>query len=141
MGRPLQPGLYRRRWEIETTFCELKVAQGLAGGLRSRTPEGVAYEVAGHVLLYLLVRWLLVEAGAAHGADPLRLSFVEALRELADVRPALLTASPEWAADVLLPRLLGRLASHRVPPARAVKWSGRCRDLALPRGCRFRRRA
>lgn len=113
-GRPLQPGLYRRRWEIETTFAELKVAQGLEGGLRSRTPAGVEYEVAGHVLLYLLVRWLLVEAAQAHGADPLRLSFVEALRELDDLRPALLVARPAWAA-VLLPRLLDRLASHRVP--------------------------
>ena len=114
-GRPLQPGLYRRRWEIETTFFELKVSQGLAGGLRSRTPAGVAYEVAGHIVLYLVVRWLLVEAAAAHQADPLRLSFVEALRELQDLRPALLVARPRWAAAVLLPRLLERIAGHRVP--------------------------
>jgi hypothetical protein len=114
-GRPLQPGLYRRRWEIETTFFELKVSQGLEGGIRSRTPAGVEYEIAGHVVLYLLVRWLLVEAAAAQGADPLRLSFVEALREVTDLRPALLTARPSWASSVLWPRLLERLASHAVP--------------------------
>lgn len=50
-GRRLQPGLYHRRWEIETTFHELKVRQGMEGGLRSLTPAGIAYEVAGHVLL------------------------------------------------------------------------------------------
>ena len=40
VGRVVEPGLYHRRWEIETTFCELKVQQGmkgsLAGGRRQR---------------------------------------------------------------------------------------------------------
>ena len=82
VGDRLQPGLYHRRWEIETTFRELKVAQGLKRGLRSRTPEGIEYEIAGHVLLYSLVRWLILETAAQHELDPLRISFVEALREL-----------------------------------------------------------
>jgi hypothetical protein len=114
-GRTLDPGLYHRRWEIETTFMELKVRQGMEGGLRSRTPESLEYEIAGHVLLYLLVRWMIVEAAVTHGHDPLRLSFVHALRELDDMRPALLTASPQWAARVLLSRLLKRIAQHQVP--------------------------
>src|SRR5207247_831983 len=46
VGRSLQSPLYRRRWEIETTLAELKVSQGLEGGLRSRTPSGVEYEIA-----------------------------------------------------------------------------------------------
>jgi hypothetical protein len=110
----LLPGVYQRRWEIETTWRELKVEQGM-NDLRSRTPGSVAFEVAGHVLLYLLVRWLIVEAATAHGVDPLRLSFVEALRELEQMRVSLLYASPRWAVEVLLPRLLERIASHRVP--------------------------
>jgi hypothetical protein len=39
-GRVLESGLYHRRWEIETLFCELKVRQGMQGSLRSRTAEG-----------------------------------------------------------------------------------------------------
>jgi hypothetical protein len=114
-GRTLNPGVYHWRWEIETTFAELKVRQGMERGLRSRTPEGIAYEVAGHVLLHFLVRWLMVEAAVKSGQDPLRLSFLNALRELLDLSPTLLTASPRRAAQVLLPRLLERMAAHVVP--------------------------
>jgi hypothetical protein len=115
-GRVLEPGLYHRRWEIETTFRELKVTQGLEAGLRCRTPEGLRYEVAGHVLLYLLVRWLIVEAADQAGLDdPLRLSFKAALEELADMRASLVLAEAPHVRRVLLPRLLERIASHRVP--------------------------
>jgi hypothetical protein len=108
------PGLYHRRWEIETTYRELKVEQGLEAALRSRTPDSLKFEVAGHVVLYLLVRWLIVEAAVKHDLDPLQLSFTQALRELNAVRDTLVTASPGWAA-VLLDRLLDRIAKHRVP--------------------------
>lgn len=108
-------GLYHRRWEIETTFRELKVTQGLEGGLRSRTPEGVYYEIAGHVLLYLLTRWLMVEAAVAADHDPLRLSFKAALTELNHLRHVLIISSPQRVCDVLLPRLLQRIAEHLVP--------------------------
>ena len=41
VGRVLEPaGLYHRRWEIETTYAELKVTQGLEGQLRSGPPRG-----------------------------------------------------------------------------------------------------
>jgi hypothetical protein len=114
-GRRLDAGLYHRRWEIETTFFELKVSQGMKSHLRSRTAEGIAYEVAGHVLFYFLVRWMMVEAAKAHGKDPLRLSFTQALRELQDMSQTLVTASPQRVSRVLLPRLLARIAAHVVP--------------------------
>jgi hypothetical protein len=115
-GRVLRgPGLYHRRWEIETTYAELKEVQGLERSLRGRTPETIAFEVAGHVLLYLLVRWLIVEAAAEAGVDPLRLSFSGALDELKALVPSLIQAGPGRAAGVLVPRLLERMASHRVP--------------------------
>lgn len=113
-GRKLLPGLFHRRWEIETTYYELKVDQGMDRHLRSRTPESIRYEIAGHLVLYLLTRWLMVEAAVKHGLDPLRLSFVEAQRELEAMRPSLVTASGWWAAHVLIPRLLDRIAAHRV---------------------------
>jgi hypothetical protein len=113
-GRVLEAGLYHRRWEIETMFCELKVRQGMQS-LRSRTAEGVSFEVAGHVLLYFLTRWLIFEAAEEHGVPPLRISFTEALREINDIRQALLSASAQRVRRVLLPRLLLRIAQHLVP--------------------------
>jgi len=116
MARHLDVGLYHRRWEIETTFFELKVRQGMEGKLRGRTPECIEYEVAGHVLLYALTRWLMVEAAdlTDHG-DCLRLSFIEATRELSDMRRTLLIADAQRIEDTLLPLLLERIASHPVP--------------------------
>jgi hypothetical protein len=115
-GRVLRgAGLYHRRWEIETTYFELKETQGLERALRGRTPETIVFEVAGQVLLYLLVRWLMVEAAEAAGEDPLRLSYSGALGELMAMLPSLVQAGPGRASGVLVPRLLGRMASHFVP--------------------------
>ena len=115
-GRVLEAaGLYHRRWEIETTYAELKVTQGLEGQLRSRSPEGIRFEVAGHVLLYTLVRRMMVTAAEQGGiTDPLRLSYASALRELGEMRQTLLQCSPKRARQILLPRLLERVASHQV---------------------------
>jgi hypothetical protein len=115
-GRVLRgAGLYHRRWEIETSYFEMKETQGLERSLRGRTPETIGFEVAGHILLYLLVRWLMVEAAVAAGEDPLRLSYSGALGELLALAPSLVQASPERASKVLVPRLLSRMASHFVP--------------------------
>ena len=113
-GEVLEAGLYHRRWEIETMFHELKVVQGMEHGLRSRTPKGIEFEVAGHVLLYFLIRWLMVEAAVKHDAHPLRLSFKHAWEEFEDLRPLLIIASPQRICTVLLPKLLARIAQHRI---------------------------
>lgn len=108
------PGLYHRRWEIETSFFELKIVLKLKS-LRSHTPASLEYELAGRVVYYLLTRWLIVLAAEKHGLEPLRISFTNAVRELEQMRAAFLNGTSEWARDVLLPRLLERLASHLVP--------------------------
>jgi hypothetical protein len=115
VAEKLLPGLYHLRWQIETSFAEMKIGQQMEGGFRSRKPAGIAYEVAGHVVLYLLVRWLIVEAAVQHDVDPLRISFANALRELQLVWATMVISSPQWVATVLLPRLLERIASHIVP--------------------------
>ena len=121
-GRPLdrsvrlRVGLYHRRWEIETTFHEMKVYQKLERSLRSRTAESIRFEVAGHVVLYLLVRWLMVEAAqrATADADPLGLSFKLALQELKTAWPLLVTSTPTVIRNRILPKLLEAIASHEV---------------------------
>ena len=62
-----------------------------------------------------LVRWLMVEAALRQGEDPLRLSFVECLREIIDLRQTMMTASWRRVREGLLSRLLERIASHLVP--------------------------
>jgi len=114
-GIVLEDGIYHRRWEIETSFREMKVHQKMERSLRGRSVASIEYEVAGHVLLYLLVRWLIVEAAMKKGLDPLRLSYLGALSELMDLAPVLLLADSHRAARVLVPRLLERVASHVVP--------------------------
>jgi DDE family transposase len=108
------PGLYHRRWEIETSFRELKVVLATKS-LRSHTPTSLEYELAGRILYYLLIRWLIVEAAEERGLDPLRISFTNAVRELEQMRDTLATSSPAWVQSVLLPRLLARIASALVP--------------------------
>lgn len=110
----MKPGLMHRRWEIETTFRELKVVQGMEANLRGRTPQSIQYEVAGHVVLYLLVRWLMVEAADKADVDPLRISFTNALRELQRIQNSLTSATPQ-RAQVLVRRLIERVARHIVP--------------------------
>ena len=131
-GEVLWKGAYNLRWEIEITYLELKVHQGLEGGLRSRTPEGIYYEVAGHVLYYLLVRWLMVEAAQKAGVSPLRLSFTAALEEINGQWPSAVVASRVWLEKKLRPRLLERVGGHRV-----VERPGR----TAPRGVKARRAA
>lgn len=114
-GRHLDTGLYHRRWEIETTFYELKVQQGMEGSLRGRTAECIEYEIAGHVTLYALTRWLMVEAAIKTDKDPLRLSFINATRAFNELRPAMTTATAERLETYLFPLLLERIASHEVP--------------------------
>jgi hypothetical protein len=131
-GEVLFKGAYNLRWEIETTYLELKVQQGLEGGLRSRTPEGIYYEVAGHILYYLLVRWLMVEAAQTAGVSPLRLSFAAALEEINEQWASAVVASRGWLEQTLRPRLLERVGSHEVEerPGRTA-----------PRGTKARRAA
>ena len=108
------PGLYHRRWEIETSFRELKVVLATKS-LRSHTPASLEYELAGRVIYYLLIRWLIVQAAKEQGIDPLRISFTNAVREVEQMRDTLATSSVGWVQRVLLPRLLARIASILVP--------------------------
>ncbi|MCA1708117.1 MAG: transposase, partial [Actinobacteria bacterium] len=114
--RDYRAGLYHRRWQIETAFREIKRVQRMQepGGLRGRTREAIEYEVAGHVLLYLLVRWLMVEAAAARGRHPLRLGFTAALHEVRQAAMLLPLCTPPHQRGVVH-RMLSRIAAELVP--------------------------
>lgn len=71
---------YQQRWEIETSYRELKHAMlGDALTLRSRLPEGVYQELWGALIAYNLVRLEIAHAAAQARVDPTDLSFIRAL--------------------------------------------------------------
>jgi hypothetical protein len=107
-------GLYHQRWQIETAFRELKRVQELHGRMRGKTPEAIRFEVAGHVLLHLLTRWLMSEAAEKEGLDPLRLSFKDALLEIQNAAEMLPLLAHEKQTR-LLTQLLHYIAAHTVP--------------------------
>jgi hypothetical protein len=68
-------------WQIETALDELKVHQrGPGVVLRSRSPELVAQEVWGMLLVHHAIRVLMHQAALTAQVDPDRLSFVRSLR-------------------------------------------------------------
>lgn len=72
---------YAQRWEIESTFDELKTHQrGPRTVLRSKSPDLVLQEIWGHLCCHYAIRSLMTDAAAHHGHDPDQVSFVAALR-------------------------------------------------------------
>jgi hypothetical protein len=73
--------LYQQRWEFETTLDELKTHQrGPKVVLRSKSPEMVAQEVWGMLLVHHAIRRLMHQTALDYHLDPDRLSFVRSLR-------------------------------------------------------------
>ena len=72
---------YGQRWEIESTFDELKTHQrGSKVVLRSKSPALVQQEIWGHLCCHYAIRTLMFEAAQHATVDPDRVSFVAALR-------------------------------------------------------------
>lgn len=77
--------LYTQRWEVETSYLEVKVRMFLNSlTLRSLTVEGIKQEVWGAFIGYNLVRLSMVESAALRDVSPRRLSFKRALELLQD---------------------------------------------------------
>jgi hypothetical protein len=72
---------YAQRWEIESTFDELKTHQrGPRTVLRSKSPELVKQEIWGHLCCHYAIRVLMADTANHAGRDPDQVSFVAALR-------------------------------------------------------------
>jgi hypothetical protein len=103
--------LYLRRWRIETLFREVKVQLG-ADVLRSKTPEGIRKEVAARLVALNVIRSIILQAADEHGADPLRLSFVHAVRAILSFAPAFAT-EPLWKLPIIYQAMLAEIASRQ----------------------------
>ena len=74
---------YRRRWEIETSYRELKQSLlGEALTLRSQQPVGIEQEIWGALIAYNLVRLEMAKAAIQARVEPTDLSFLRALHIL-----------------------------------------------------------
>jgi hypothetical protein len=106
--------LYACRWRIETLFGELKI--GLSADiLRSQTAEGLCKEIAARLTALNVVRSIMLQAAAEHGVeDPLRISFVFALRAILSFSPAL-GIEPLWKLRAIYHAMLDEIAAHTVP--------------------------
>ena len=72
---------YAQRWEVESTFDELKTHQrGPKVVLRSKSPDLVRQEVWGHLCCHFAIRSLMTDAARHAGHDPDRISFTATLR-------------------------------------------------------------
>ena len=97
---------YERRWQIETSYHELKQSMlGMALTLRSQTVEGVYQEVWGALIAYNLIRLEMAKAALEAGRTPEDLSFIRAFHTI--------QYEMTWAAATRaygkLPALLKRL--------------------------------
>jgi hypothetical protein len=73
--------VYHERWEIETSFDELKThLRGARIVLRSKTPDLVRQEFYGLLLAHFAIRSLMHEAALEADEDPDRISFIHSVR-------------------------------------------------------------
>ena len=106
--------LYARRWRIETLFREVKITLR-ADVLRSQSPDGIRKEIAARLTALNVVRTLMLEAAVkAHVEDPLRLSFVHAIRAIITFSSALGHASLPCVPRIYQ-AMLAEIASHVNP--------------------------
>jgi hypothetical protein len=75
--------LYGQRWQIETNFAYLKMLMRM-DVLRSKTVEGVRKELAIFAIVYNLIRLVMWKAARQEQIPAQRVSFVDALRWLAE---------------------------------------------------------
>lgn len=106
--------LYAWRWRIETQFRELKILLH-ADVLRSQTPDGIRKEIIARMTALNVVHILMLEAARTTGVhDPLRISFVHAVRAILSFSPALGHA-PLMAVPGIYQAMLTEIASHINP--------------------------
>jgi DDE family transposase len=127
--------LYHQRWEIETTYLELK--SSILGGrvLRARTPAGVIQEVYALLACYQILRQAMTDATTTHVAvDPDRASFTVALHaardQLIQAAGVLATTSIDLVGKIGVGKI-GRAVLDNLLPARRLRVSPRIVKRAI----------
>lgn len=79
-------GLYLTRWQVELNFRHLKTTMKM-DVLKCKTVDGVLKELTVYAIVYNLVRIVMMEAARRQAVAVERISFVDALRWLAEAKP------------------------------------------------------
>lgn len=122
--------LYHERWEIETTYLELKSSILSGRVLRARTPAGIDQEVHALLVTYQILRTAMCDAtNTTPGLDPDRASFTIALHAARDqiVRAAGVIAG----TTIDLVGSIGRLVLDNLMPARRLRVNARTVKRAI----------
>lgn len=69
--------------------------------LKCKSVDGVLKELTVYAIVYNLVRLVMVEAARRQGVDVERISFIDALRWLAEAAPE--TSGPNWSSTPIAP--------------------------------------
>jgi hypothetical protein len=78
--------VYAARWRVELNLRHLKTTMKM-DVLKCKTVKGVLKELTVYAIVYNLVRVVMVEAARRQGVEVERISFVDALRWLAQAKP------------------------------------------------------
>ena len=102
--------LYAGRWRIETLFRQVKINFS-SDILRSQTPAGIHKEIAARLVAVNIVRTIMLEAAIEQAVEPIRISFVYAVRAILSFSPALATAA-FWKLPQIYKAMLVEIAAH-----------------------------
>lgn len=105
--------LYGKRWRIETLFREVKINLS-ADVLRSMCPQAIRKEVTARLIAVNIVRMIMIEAAIEKGVDPIRISFVHAVRTILMFAPAL-ACEPMWKLPQIYRTMLAEIGTNLVP--------------------------
>jgi hypothetical protein len=106
--------LYRRRWDMELCFRDLKTTMGMEE-LRCRTPAMVHKELLAFLIAHNFMRCLIAQAASSHQVCRTRISFKGAVDAARSFHQAMRLATSQRHARRLYRRLLEILARDLVP--------------------------
>ena len=122
--------LYHERWEVETTYLELKSSILAGRVLRARTPAGIEQEVYALMVTHQILRTAMADATTSQpGIDPDRASFSIALNAARD----LVIQAAGVIADTTIDLVgrIGRLVLANLMPDRRVRTNPRTVKRAM----------
>ncbi|MCX7046956.1 MAG: IS4 family transposase, partial [Candidatus Sumerlaeota bacterium] len=107
--------LYRRRWQIELYFRDLKTSLRMEN-LKCQSPKMIAKELWMYVIAHNLIRLIIAQAAAIKGMEPRRISFKRTADALKEWLPLIYAHAGdiEWRRRMQL-LLLRHIASLVVP--------------------------
>jgi hypothetical protein len=128
--------LYRRRWEMELRFRDIKTTMGLEM-LKCKTPDGCRKELWMGLLAYNLVRSVMANAALERNVRLSRISFAGAAQRLTAFASGYLVREDTTAAyNLLIKHLVDDLLPHRpnrVEPRKRKRRPKNYRLLTVPR--------